>query len=159
MQEKVLLNFGDTVRRIRKSKGISQEVLADMCELHRTYLSDVELGKRNISLENIDKIACALGMTVSEYRNKDASFWALIKFVSEGLGYTDRRRGTVKSFSPNEVVSFCSTQGISINEQTAYLAAQYSIKRASLLNDIAQHMLMDAATAEAEFQKLFLYHK
>ena len=72
-----------------------------------------------------------------EYRNKDASFWALIKFVSEGLGYTDRRRGTVKSFSPNEVVSFCSTQGISINEQTAYLAAQYSIKRASLLNDIA----------------------
>ena len=54
MQEKVLLNFGDTVRRIRKSKGISQEVLADMCELHRTYLSDVELGKRNISLENID---------------------------------------------------------------------------------------------------------
>ena len=94
-----------------------------------------------------------------EYRNKDASFWALIKFVSEGLGYTDRRRGTVKSFSPNEVVSFCSTQGISINEQTAYLAAQYSIKRASLLNDIAQHMLMDAATAEAEFQKLFLYHK
>ena len=43
-----------------------------------------------------------------EYRNKDASFWALIKFVSEGLGYTDRRRGTVKSFSPNEVVSFCS---------------------------------------------------
>ena len=94
-----------------------------------------------------------------EYRNKDASFWALIKFVSEGLGYTDRRRGTVKSFSPNEVVSFCSTQGISINEQTAYLAAQYSIQRASLLNDIAQHMLMDAATAEAEFQKLFLYHK
>lgn len=37
-----------------------------ICELHRTYLSDVELGKRNISLENIDKIACALGMTVSE---------------------------------------------------------------------------------------------
>ena len=53
MQEKVLQNFGDTVRRIRKSKGISQEILADMCELHRTYLSDVELGKRNISLENI----------------------------------------------------------------------------------------------------------
>ena len=66
MQEKVLQNFGDTVRRIRKSKGISQEILADMCELHRTYLSDVELGKRNISLENIDKIACSLGMTVSE---------------------------------------------------------------------------------------------
>jgi len=66
LQEKILQNFGDAVRRIRKDRGISQEVLADMCELHRTYLSDVELGKRNISLENIDKIACALGMTVSE---------------------------------------------------------------------------------------------
>ena len=66
LKEKVLKNFGETVRRIRKSKGITQEILADMCELHRTYLSDVELGKRNISLENIDKIACALGMTVSE---------------------------------------------------------------------------------------------
>jgi hypothetical protein len=94
-----------------------------------------------------------------EYRNKDASFWALIRFVSEGMGYTHRGRGMVKSFSSNEIMSFCSTHGISINEQTAYLAAQYSIKRASLLNDIAQHMLMDAATAEAEFQKLLPYHK
>jgi len=66
LQEKILSNFGNAVRQIRKNKGISQEVLADMCELHRTYLSDVELGKRNISLENIEKIACALDMTVSE---------------------------------------------------------------------------------------------
>lgn len=94
-----------------------------------------------------------------EYGNKDASFWALIKFVSEGLGYTHRGQGVVKSFSANEIMSFCSVHGISINEQTAYLAAQYSIKRASLLNDIAQHMLMDAATAEAEFQKLLPYHQ
>jgi len=93
-----------------------------------------------------------------EYRNQDASFWALIKFVSEGLGYTDRGRGTVKSFSSNEVMSFCSAHGVSINEPAAYLVAQYSMKRASLLNDIAQHMLMDAATAEAEFQKLLPYH-
>ena len=94
-----------------------------------------------------------------EYRNKDASFWALIKFVSEGLGYTHRGRGMVKSFSSSEIMLFCSGHGISINEQTACLASQYSIKRASLLNDIAQHMLMDAETAEAEFQKLLPYHK
>lgn len=66
MQEKILLNFGNAVRHLRKNKGMSQEELADMCELHRTYLSDVELGKRNISLESIEKIACALEITVSE---------------------------------------------------------------------------------------------
>lgn len=66
MQGRILLDFGNTVRYLRKNKGMSQEKLADICELHRTYLSDVELGKRNISLESIEKIACALEITVSE---------------------------------------------------------------------------------------------
>ena len=62
----ILLRFGKAVRQIRQEKHISQEELADMCGLHRTYLSDVELGKRNISLENIEKIADSLNMTISE---------------------------------------------------------------------------------------------
>ena len=66
MQNDLLLAFGQTVRRIRLSKGISQEVFADMCELHRTYISDVELGKRNVSLENIKKMANALGISISD---------------------------------------------------------------------------------------------
>ena len=44
----------------------SQEELADLCGLHRTYISDIELGKRNVSLENIDKIAQALQVKKSE---------------------------------------------------------------------------------------------
>ena len=66
MQNNLFISFGRTVRRIRLSKNISQEKFADICNLHRTYISDVELGKRNISLENIEKMANALGMSISK---------------------------------------------------------------------------------------------
>ena len=46
--------------------NISQEKFADLCNLHRTYISDIELGKRNVSLENIGKMASALDMNISE---------------------------------------------------------------------------------------------
>lgn len=61
----VLMRFGEAVRRLRQSKRISQEEFADLCGLHRTYISDIELGKRNVSLENIEKIAGALGISIS----------------------------------------------------------------------------------------------
>lgn len=66
MQKDLLIAFGQTVRKIRMSKDISQEKYADMCNLHRTYISDIELGKRNVSLENIEKIANALDMSISK---------------------------------------------------------------------------------------------
>lgn len=66
MQNDLLYAFGQTVRRIRLAKDISQEKFADICDLHRTYISDVELGKRNVSLENIGKMANALDMKISE---------------------------------------------------------------------------------------------
>ncbi|MFB2721907.1 helix-turn-helix domain-containing protein [Shewanella xiamenensis] len=52
--------FGQRVRHFRKLKGISQEELADLCELHRTYIGSVERGERNITLLNAEKIADAL---------------------------------------------------------------------------------------------------
>jgi hypothetical protein len=45
---------------------MSQEYFADLCGLHRTYISDVELGKRNISIENIQKVALALEISISD---------------------------------------------------------------------------------------------
>lgn len=48
------------MRIIRESKGFSQEKLAELADLHRTYISDVERFQRNISLDNIQKIAKAL---------------------------------------------------------------------------------------------------
>lgn len=52
--------FGKNVRKYRKNLGISQEELADLSGLHRTYISALERGLRSISLANIQKIARAL---------------------------------------------------------------------------------------------------
>ena len=65
MQPNILIRFGQTVRNIRLKQNISQEELAERCGLHRTYISDVELGKRNVSLENIDRIAKSLNISLS----------------------------------------------------------------------------------------------
>lgn len=56
----ILRVFGSNVRKYRNSKGYSQEELAEICGLHRTYISDVERFKRSISLDNIQKLADAL---------------------------------------------------------------------------------------------------
>lgn len=66
MQEEIRVAYGKAVRAIRQDKKISQEELGDLCGLHRTYISYIELGKRNVSLENIDKIAHALQVKKSE---------------------------------------------------------------------------------------------
>jgi len=58
--EDVLVRFGVRLRRVRTRQGISQERLAELAGLHRTYVSSVERGLRNISLLNIEKLARAL---------------------------------------------------------------------------------------------------
>ena len=60
MQEKL----GNLIREKRLAKGISQEKLAEYSDLHRNYVSDVERGQRNISLNNIIKIFNALDIKV-----------------------------------------------------------------------------------------------
>lgn len=53
--------FGKNVRNYRLELGLSQEKLAERCGLHRTYIGSIECFQRNVSLENIQKIASALG--------------------------------------------------------------------------------------------------
>ena len=52
--------FGSNVRKYRTQKQLSQERFAELCGLHRTYISDIECFRRSISLDNIQKIADAL---------------------------------------------------------------------------------------------------
>lgn len=59
------LTFAKNLKSFRLEKGISQEKLADLCNLHRTYLGSVERGERNISIDNIEKIARALEVSPS----------------------------------------------------------------------------------------------
>lgn len=56
----LLSMFGDHVREIRKSKGLSQEALAEKVGIHRTYVGMIERGEKNITLLNIIKISSAL---------------------------------------------------------------------------------------------------
>ena len=58
--------FGNRVRERRTALGFSQEILAQKARLHRTYIGGIERGERNVSLENIQKIAQALNCTVSQ---------------------------------------------------------------------------------------------
>lgn len=57
--------FGAQVRRLRKARGLSQESFAGACGLHRTYVGAIERGERNVSLENIARIAVALGVPIA----------------------------------------------------------------------------------------------
>lgn len=59
--------FGRRVKEIRKAKGISQEELSIRAQLHRTYISSIELGKRNVSLVNIEKLASALDCSITDF--------------------------------------------------------------------------------------------
>jgi transcriptional regulator with XRE-family HTH domain len=62
----VQVRFGERLRQIRQKKGISQEALAHLAGLHRTYVSGVERGERNISLRNIERLAVALDVAMSD---------------------------------------------------------------------------------------------
>jgi transcriptional regulator with XRE-family HTH domain len=62
----VFARFGKKLRAARESVGISQEKLADLAGLHRTYVSSVERGNRNISILNIEKLAKALRVGMKE---------------------------------------------------------------------------------------------
>lgn len=58
--------LAENVRSFRKEHGISQEELADRCELHRTYIGSVERGERNVSLNTLEILARALEVSVPE---------------------------------------------------------------------------------------------
>ncbi|PYS81757.1 MAG: XRE family transcriptional regulator [Acidobacteria bacterium] len=62
----LLKKFGVRIRELRKDAGISQEKLAELAELHRTYVSGVERGERNASLTSIARIAKALNVSLSK---------------------------------------------------------------------------------------------
>ena len=61
----ILVRFGVRVRQTRMALSLSQEDLAARCCLDRTYISGIERGVRNVSLKNIERLAVALGESIS----------------------------------------------------------------------------------------------
>jgi transcriptional regulator with XRE-family HTH domain len=62
----LLQTLSTNLRSLRKRQGISQEKLAELCGLHRTYVGSVERGERNVSLSSLEALSEALGVTVPD---------------------------------------------------------------------------------------------
>lgn len=67
MKKEVLIKFGQKVREERAKLGLSQEELASRAGVHRTYIGMIERAEKNITLENIQKIAKALKIKIADF--------------------------------------------------------------------------------------------
>ncbi len=65
--------LADNMKALRAKENISQEDFAALCDLHRTYISDIERCNRNISIDNIEKIAAAFNITASDLLKEDST--------------------------------------------------------------------------------------
>jgi XRE family transcriptional regulator, regulator of sulfur utilization len=76
--------IGARIKELRKIKKISQMKLAEYCDLNRTFISDVELGKKNASIESIEKITEVLDISFEEFFNfSNVSFHGDNKIINE----------------------------------------------------------------------------
>ncbi|MBI2639494.1 MAG: helix-turn-helix transcriptional regulator [Candidatus Sungbacteria bacterium] len=67
MKREILIKFGKRVREERTKLGLSQEKLATRAGVHRTYIGMIERAEKNITLENIEKIAKALNLKIGNF--------------------------------------------------------------------------------------------
>ena len=63
----IKVKVGQRIRELRNQIGISQEALANKAEIDRTYVTDVENGRRNISIENVEKLVIALQISLRDF--------------------------------------------------------------------------------------------
>ncbi len=56
--------FAENLREARLAKGLSQEDLAELANLHRTYVGSVERAERNVSIDNMERLAAAVGVSL-----------------------------------------------------------------------------------------------
>lgn len=73
-EEAILSQFGEQIKLVRNERNISQEKLAELSKLDRTYISSVERGQRNIGILNIIKIANALNVNACSLLEKLGDF-------------------------------------------------------------------------------------
>jgi CheY-like chemotaxis protein/DNA-binding XRE family transcriptional regulator len=123
-KENISKPFGSSVRVWRNRLGISQEELAERASLHRTYISDVERGARNVSLASIEKLAHALEVSVPTL-----------------LSYSQESPAPEGSMPANGLVDILFVED---NDDDIDLAVQ-ALRRANIANHI--HTLRDGAAA------------
>jgi transcriptional regulator with XRE-family HTH domain len=70
MNRKLSAKFGEVIRELRKERNLSQEELADKADVHRTYIGMIERGEKNITIQNIQKLAKALNVSLKSIFEK-----------------------------------------------------------------------------------------
>lgn len=68
------MKFGQNIKQIRKQRNLTQKQLADQIEISRSYLSDIENGRKNLSIKTVKKLANSLGLSVTDLFNDDTTF-------------------------------------------------------------------------------------
>ena len=104
--DSILKQFGNKVRELRKTTGLSQEAFADLCKLDRTYIGGVERGERNVSLKNIALIADALGVTISELTK------GLGSPMNNHLETLNKLYGIIKTAAKSDLISEATGKAI-----------------------------------------------
>ena len=100
--------YGNRLRELRLSKGYSQEKFAQLAGIDRTYIAGIEAGKRNLSLENIEKIAAALKMTISEFCNWEQPVHRTILFHINGECFIVESNRELTLEIKNEIELICN---------------------------------------------------
>ncbi len=88
-----------------------------------------------------------------EFQDKDQTFWAFIKFISEKMGYSVRGSEIVNSYPAEKVKQVCYDSGITVTDSLAEDVALYSEMRAELLNCKVKPSLMNAVEARTEYER------
>lgn len=88
-----------------------------------------------------------------------AEFWAMVKYVSEGLGYTNRQQGNVRIFTEDEIYKLCRETNAKISDDYIRAISDYSRWRAETLNDFVRPNLMDSEQARSVFENLYVLHQ
>lgn len=70
---KLLRHVGETLRQHRRMRGLTQEQVAELAGMNVTYLSDVERGKRNVSLLNLARLAKAFGLPLEDIFRRETN--------------------------------------------------------------------------------------
>ncbi|KXA43087.1 MULTISPECIES: helix-turn-helix domain-containing protein [Staphylococcus] len=68
------MKFGQNIKQIRKQRNLTQKQLADQIEISQSYLSDIESGRKNLSIKTVKKLADSLGLSVTDLFNDDTTF-------------------------------------------------------------------------------------
>ena len=94
----------------------------------------------------------------SEFKQMTPSFWFLVKFVSENIGYTDRKTRSIRSYSADEISGLFKEHNINSSESTLLRLKTYFDQRSDIFNNTVKNRLMDADVARVEFERLKVLH-